>query len=448
MLPKASPNSFDESKAFARKRALDENFEAAQYKRLRPDASPGHSTTRRQLPNDVRRIGGPHSGTQHNPSEISSSPEEALGNVISRWTRNSGQFALPEDLRDAGLFVQELDPYARNKKYCAVAGGRIPGIYTKRSLARQQVHGYSDSYHKSFTSKDEAWEFLNANREYVETALLHQQAFDPSSHESSPEHDTPHQSIPTSPPPPYTYHAHTPPALSLERYAQPLRECTSPAKETTPWTQQSTPWTQQSTPSTQQSATTQAFNYIPEFEPTLSAEQQNVVDRVMGGMNVFYTGSAGCGKSTILKVIVRQLREKKKRVRIIAPTNLAALNVSGQTIWNFGGWTPDSMKHPLEDLKMAACGKEMWERFNKLDVLIIDEISMIENIMFERLNQVMRSARGVDRGPFGGVQVIITGDVWQFQSFPIKMLTTVAVLSACASEAVLSLPWLWLVPQA
>jgi len=73
---------------------------------------------------------------------------------------------------------------------------------------------------------------------------------------------------------------------------------------------------------------------------------------------------------------------------------------------------------------------------------------MIENIMFERLSQVMRSARGVDRGPFGGVQVIVTGDVWQFQSFPIKMLTTVAVLSACASEAVLSLPWLWLVPQA
>ena len=442
MPPMASPNSLDESEAFARKRRLDEQYEAAQYKRSRSNASSGHSTTRRQLPNGARQINGLHPGTQHNPPEIASSPEEALRDVLSRWMKNPGQSVLPEDLKDAGLFVQKLDPYAKKRKYHAVAGGRIPGLYTNWSLAMQQIHKYSHSCHKSFNSKDKAWEFMNANRNYVEAALQHQQEIDPSSYESPPAHDTAHQSTPSTPPPPYTSHAHAPPAPSSEQCAQSTQESTSSTKESTP-----SPTARQH-PANLPPAPTQAFNYMPEVEPTLSAEQQNVVDRVMGGMNVFYTGSAGCGKSTILKAIVRKLSEKEKRVQIIAPTNLAALNVGGQTIWSFAGWTPDSMKYPLDKLKAAACGKDSWKKFNKVDVLIIDEISMIENVMFERLNQVMKSARGLDRGPFGGVQVIVTGDVWQLQSFPIEVLTSAAVLPAFASEAVLSLPWLWLVPQA
>ncbi len=67
-----------------------------------------------------------------------------------------------------------------------------------------------------------------------------------------------------------------------------------------------------------------------EQDPILSPEQQNVVDLILAGHNVFYTGSAGCGKSTILKAFVKQLEERKKKVRIVAPTNLAALNVNGQ----------------------------------------------------------------------------------------------------------------------
>jgi ATP-dependent DNA helicase PIF1 len=160
-------------------------------------------------------------------------------------------------------------------------------------------------------------------------------------------------------------------------------------------------------------------NFIaPEPEPTLSAEQQRVVDLILQGHNVFYTGSAGCGKSTILKAFVKQLQAKGKRIKIVAPTNLAALNVGGQTTWNFAGWTPDSLKKPLKKLKEAAHGKEVWKRFDSTDVLVIDEISMVENHLFERLNEIMKFSRGETHGggPFGGCQLVVTGDVREHPS--------------------------------
>lgn len=147
--------------------------------------------------------------------------------------------------------------------------------------------------------------------------------------------------------------------------------------------------------------------------PVLTPEQQKVVDLILQGHNVFYTGSAGCGKSTILKAFVKQFQAQGKRVKIVAPTNLAALNVGGVTTWSFAGWTPDSLKKPLDKLMQAAHGKEVWERFHSVDVLVIDEISMVENLMFERLNEIMKASLGEERGggPFGGVQIIVTGDV-------------------------------------
>jgi hypothetical protein len=150
-------------------------------------------------------------------------------------------------------------------------------------------------------------------------------------------------------------------------------------------------------------------------EPVLKPEQQKVVDLILQGHNVFYTGSAGCGKSTILKAFVKQLQLRGKRVKIVAPTNLAALNVGGVTTWSFAGWTPDSMKKSLDKLMQAAHGKEIWERFDTTDVLVIDEISMVENLLFERLNHAMKASRGerYGGGPFGGVQVIVTGDFCQ-----------------------------------
>ncbi|RYP37483.1 hypothetical protein DL768_010863 [Monosporascus sp. mg162] len=152
-------------------------------------------------------------------------------------------------------------------------------------------------------------------------------------------------------------------------------------------------------------------------EPPLCSEQAALVELVVQGKNVFYTGSAGCGKSTALKAIRKCLQAMGKSVRTIAPTGRAALQVNGSTTWTFAGWTPDHHKRTLDELRQAAHGKFVWKRFNETDVIIIDEISMVENLHFERLNEVMKEARHDPRlavqPAFGGVQVIVTGDFCQ-----------------------------------
>ncbi|OAA59814.1 ATP-dependent DNA helicase pif1 [Niveomyces insectorum RCEF 264] len=164
---------------------------------------------------------------------------------------------------------------------------------------------------------------------------------------------------------------------------------------------------------------------IPE---TLTDEQQRVVDLVVSGHNVFYTGPAGCGKSTVLRAFTRKLRNMGKCVHIVAPTGRAALQVQGITTWTYAGWTPDSHARPLKQLRAIARGSRfVGDRLRTTDVLVIDEISMIENLHFERLHSIMQAARlrGNDDDDddadadaaaatvFGGVQVVVTGDFTQ-----------------------------------
>lgn len=150
------------------------------------------------------------------------------------------------------------------------------------------------------------------------------------------------------------------------------------------------------------------------------------MDCIMQGHNVFYTGSAGVGKSTVLKNFVKRLKGQGMKVDIVAPSGIAALNVGGMTTFSYAGWTPDSFKAPLDKLVAAAYGKKVQKRLCKTDVLVIDEISMVERDVFIRLDHMMRAARHGwtdeetrKRKPlsthsryaaFGGVQLVITGD--------------------------------------
>ena len=78
-------------------------------------------------------------------------------------------------------------------------------------------------------------------------------------------------------------------------------------------------------------------------EPELCGEQLRVADLVAWGDNVFYTGGAGTGKSTVLRAIVRELREQGRRVQVVTPTGISALNVSGSTYFTWAGWTPGAV---------------------------------------------------------------------------------------------------------
>lgn len=150
----------------------------------------------------------------------------------------------------------------------------------------------------------------------------------------------------------------------------------------------------------------------PDSETKLCKEQAALVETIINGQNVFYTGSAGCGKSTVLKRFVRCLKKLDKTVEVIAPTGRAALNVSGRTLFNYAGWTPSTVRKPMDQVLRACHQRQTWKILHDTNVLVIDEISMIENFCLERLNRIMKEARGND-APFGGVQLIVSGDFCQ-----------------------------------
>ena len=150
----------------------------------------------------------------------------------------------------------------------------------------------------------------------------------------------------------------------------------------------------------------------PRTETNLCAEQLALVELIMDGHNVFYTGSAGCGKSTVLRHFIPLLRQEGKKVDVLAPTGRAALEVNGRTLYSYAGWVPNSLGQPLSVLENRARGKKVHERLRSTEVLIIDEISMVANHVFERLNYIMKYARD-SKKPFGGVQIIVTGDFCQ-----------------------------------
>lgn len=114
--------------------------------------------------------------------------------------------------------------------------------------------------------------------------------------------------------------------------------------------------------------------------------------------NIFLTGKAGTGKSTFLEYF--RLHTQKKVV-VLAPTGVAALNVGGQTIHSFFGWKPHTTP---TDIKPTKKHKEL---FAKIDTIIIDEISMIRADILDLVDITLRVNREGMRGvPFGGIQMV------------------------------------------
>lgn len=146
----------------------------------------------------------------------------------------------------------------------------------------------------------------------------------------------------------------------------------------------------------------------------LSAEQQNVLDAILNKRkNVFFTGSAGTGKSFLLKLIIRKLQTRygNSNIGISAPTGLAAANVGGQTIQRLFGIGLG--KEPA-DVLLAKIKKNMdkYMVWRRMVVLIIDEVSMLDSELFDKLNYLAKKIKRNEE-PFGGIQVVISGDFLQ-----------------------------------
>lgn len=141
----------------------------------------------------------------------------------------------------------------------------------------------------------------------------------------------------------------------------------------------------------------------------LAQEQEAALDAMISGMNIFLTGEAGTGKSTIVKEFNRRC---SKNCVFLAPTGIAAVNIGGSTIHSFLRLAPGLMS---EDSIGSISNKKHLELIRSVDVLIIDEISMVRSDLFwavdYRLRQVSQGRN--KKLPFGGKQVILVGDFYQ-----------------------------------
>ena len=120
---------------------------------------------------------------------------------------------------------------------------------------------------------------------------------------------------------------------------------------------------------------------------------------------VFVTGRAGTGKSTLL----RHFRDIHPDVPVLAPTGVAALNVEGETIHRFFGFSP-SITPRLAKTKGREANEE--PLYRELEAIIIDEISMVRADLLDCVDAFLRAARR-DKRPFGGVRIIAIGDLYQ-----------------------------------
>ncbi|MBR3101810.1 MAG: AAA family ATPase [Muribaculaceae bacterium] len=158
---------------------------------------------------------------------------------------------------------------------------------------------------------------------------------------------------------------------------------------------------------------------LPDNLDLNNAEFQNLWNLVQHTrQSVFLTGKAGTGKSTFLKYICANT---KKKYVVLAPTGIAAVNVGGQTLHSFfkipfKPLLPDDPDFsPRQIRKTLRYPKEKVTLIRQLDLIIIDEISMVRADIIDFVDKVLRCYSGNQRMPFGGKQLLLVGDIFQLE---------------------------------
>jgi ATP-dependent exoDNAse (exonuclease V) alpha subunit len=165
--------------------------------------------------------------------------------------------------------------------------------------------------------------------------------------------------------------------------------------------------------------------------------QQQALNVMMSGANVFLTGAPGAGKTYVLNRFVERAERAGKRVAVTASTGIAASHLGGTTIHSWSGLGILDSLMP-EDLRRLGGSERLVKRYNGTDVLVIDEVSMLHGARLDMINRLAKILRASD-APFGGLQVILVGDLFQ--------LPPVSRGSANFDFAHLSEAWAELQPQ-
>ncbi|KAL7519487.1 hypothetical protein ACHAWX_004240 [Stephanocyclus meneghinianus] len=155
----------------------------------------------------------------------------------------------------------------------------------------------------------------------------------------------------------------------------------------------------------------------PDLRSTLNTEQCQVVESILSGHSTFFTGPAGSGKSHVLQSLLAANSlgigndGRPRKIVVTATTGVSACNIGGTTVHSFSGAGP-STASSVEMAKRVMGNEYAKQRWREVEILIIDEISMMAASFLDKLNFIAQRARN-DRRPFGGVQLVVCGDFFQ-----------------------------------
>ena len=152
-------------------------------------------------------------------------------------------------------------------------------------------------------------------------------------------------------------------------------------------------------------------SWVPENGRVPTMRQSQAMTVMMSNSSVFLTGAPGSGKSYVLGKFVSKAEARGLRVAVTASTGIAATHIGGTTIHS---WSGIGIRETLGAKDLAALSKrsQLVSRYQAADVLVIDEISMLPGWFLDLLDFLSRAFRE-DTRPFGGLQVVFVGDMFQ-----------------------------------
>jgi ATP-dependent DNA helicase PIF1 len=157
-----------------------------------------------------------------------------------------------------------------------------------------------------------------------------------------------------------------------------------------------------------------------------SLQQKIAFAKVSAGDSIFITGSAGTGKSYLLKKIIEDWTSREKQFAVTATTGIAALGIGGRTFHSFAWLTVDDEDDSVtassiyDRLKKKPSLFKFYQRImNNLDSLIIDEVSMMNANILQKTSDLFKLVRN-NGSPFGGLQIVMGGDFYQLPTVSSK----------------------------
>ncbi|MBU3918679.1 AAA family ATPase, partial [Patescibacteria group bacterium] len=141
--------------------------------------------------------------------------------------------------------------------------------------------------------------------------------------------------------------------------------------------------------------------------------QSEALDILKLGYNIFLTGPAGSGKTFLLNKYIEYLSQQNIKVGVTASTGIASTHLNGRTIHSWSGF---GIKDELssQDMRKLLYSPQFRKRILSTKVLIIDEVSMLHAHQLDLVNKICMKVRN-NPAPFGGLQVVLSGDFFQLR---------------------------------